>query len=44
MAVLILIVMASLLIGAVLFGFLRNNKKGKPGAGRDAAGNARNSS
>ncbi len=44
MAVLILIVMASLLIGAVLFGFLRNSKKGKPGAGRDAAGTARKSS
>ncbi len=44
MAVLILIVMAGLLIGAVIFGVVRNNRKGKPGAGRDADGTVRKSS
>ena len=44
MAIFILVVMAMLLIGAVLLGVLRNSKKGKPGAGRDSAGSARNSS
>ncbi len=44
MAVVILIVMAALLIGAVIFGVVRNSKKGKPGAGRDSAGTARKSS
>ena len=44
MAVLILIVMAALLVGAVIYGFVHNSKKGKPGAGRDAAGTIRKSS
>ncbi len=44
MAVLILIVMAGLLIGAVIFGVMHNNQKGKPSAGRDAAGTIRKSS
>ena len=44
MAVLVLIVMAGLLIGAVIFGVVRNSKKGKPGAGRDSSGTIRKSS
>lgn len=45
MVILILVFMAALLIGAVVFGFVRNhNLKGKPGAGRDSAGKVRNSS